>query len=146
MGRVVVTDYFNFPMPSIRDALGDLATPGSCGCGKISLPSFRDSTRNIRQTFRHPDGHRLSFADFSGVIREAGFVPQYQFRQRAVGAFELRCVPTKETDQGRFEDYMHRSFIEASGFEVSIALVVETSLSREPSGKFFLFKSDVRDG
>jgi phenylacetate-CoA ligase len=143
LGRVVITDYFNRRMPMIRYDIGDMAARGQCDCGKIATVSLQKLIGKIRHTVKHPDGRRLSFADFGGVIRESGSVRQFQLVQNSVDDFQFRFVAQEDTDLAEFKETIRRGFVEEFGFEAEIDFQQESLLKRESSGKFFLFKSMV---
>src|SRR6185436_9202776 len=70
-GRVVLTSFYNFAMPLIRYAVGDLAVAahGPCPCGR-TLPRLATILGRQRNIFTFPDGSQHSPWKWRPAFRE----------------------------------------------------------------------------
>ena len=143
-GRVVITGLYNYAMPYIRYAIGDVAVAGAspCGCGR-SLPMIE-----------RVEG-RYAMPSFSGMAHASGraagsrakcvaFVPfqQYQMVQLDHERIEFRYIPDgsgREPDLAGLSAYA-RKMMHPS---VEMTVVAMDALPRGPSGKFEDFMSLV---
>jgi len=99
-GEVVCTSLFNFAMPLIRYAVGDLAVPSDekCPCGR-SLPLIRAIEGRRDSLLFLCDGRILSprfFTIAMSMFRFYNFIDQYRIVQRKINYFEI-YVKTKES-------------------------------------------------
>jgi phenylacetate-CoA ligase len=94
-GRVVLTGLYNYAMPFIRYAIGDVALAGTgpCRCGR-SLPVISQVEGRTRNAFIFRDGTRI-WPRGRLVRQMRGYVPfvQYQLVQLDYDRIELRYVP-----------------------------------------------------
>jgi phenylacetate-CoA ligase len=142
-GQVVLTGFYNYAMPFIRYAIGDIATPGPehCTCG-LTLPVIAQVEGRTRHAFVFEDGAR--FWPRMGNFDISPFVAcrEFQLVQVDHRNLELRYVPA---DVGRAPDtaglaaYV-RDKIHPS---VSVALVPTEAIPKGPGGKFTPFISMV---
>lgn len=98
MGRVVITDYYNFQSPLIRYEIGDYATKGKCTCN-LKYPSFSSIYGKIRGALLHRNGNRITFTDLSVSIRDIEGIEQYQVIQEDVENFTMKIVCDKNIDK-----------------------------------------------
>jgi phenylacetate-CoA ligase len=94
-GNVVLTGLYNYAMPFIRYAIGDVAVAGTgpCPCGR-SLPVIAQVEGRTRNAFLFRDGTR-AWPRGQLVRQMKAFVPfaQYQLVQLDYERIELRYVP-----------------------------------------------------
>ena len=143
-GRVVITGLYNYAMPFIRYAVGDVAVAGTgpCTCGR-SLPVIDRVEGRIRNAFVFRDGTRVWPRGW--LAREMGaFVPfrQYQMVQLDHERIEFRYVPD---GSGRQPDLAGLSAYARKMMHPSVEMIVVAmdALPRGPSGKFEDFISLV---
>ena len=105
VGNVVVTDLYNYGMPFVRYASGDQAVAGfsQCRCGR-GLPLLHEVRGRKLDVLRTPDGRSLPGEFFPHLMKDYGWVRQFQVVQPAMDQLELRVVlgPTwNESDQAK---------------------------------------------
>lgn len=92
VGRVLVTDLHNLAAPMIRYAVGDHAVAGPpCRCGR-GLPTLTRIMGRTRNMIVKPDGTRHWPLTGYKQFRDIAPIRQYQFRQHAIDAIEVRLV------------------------------------------------------
>ena len=144
LGRVVVTGLYNYAMPFIRYAIGDVAAwaTAPCPCGR-GLPLIAQVEGRTRSAFVFADGRRVW-----PRLREArniqGLVSSREFQMVQIDCqrIELRYVPD---GSGRAPDTdglaaFAREKLHPS---VEIILVPLETMSRGPGGKFEQFISQL---
>lgn len=141
VGRLVVTPLHAFAMPLLRYAIGDLARlggPASCGRG---LPVLAEVLGRERQMVRLPNGtmHYPNFRSFT-----AGFdkIRQFQLVRKSETLLEMRMVaraPLDQAEANRMTLRIHERF----KFPFEVTFIYMDVIPREPSGKFFDFKTEV---
>ena len=106
-GEILYTSLFNYAMPLIRYAVGDLGVPSDdeCSCGVV-LPLMKNVEGRTDSLIRLPNGSLLSPRIFSGAID--GFdlfneIDEYKLVQKKVDQLRLLVVrkPSK-TDKDMF--------------------------------------------
>jgi phenylacetate-CoA ligase len=92
-GEVVITDLFNYGMPFIRYANGDMATPSAtaCACGR-GLPTLTRVEGRVLDAIRTPDGHILPGEFFPHMLKEVPGVQRFQLVQRQLDRLDLAIV------------------------------------------------------
>jgi phenylacetate-CoA ligase len=139
VGQIVITDYVNRAMPFIRYAIGDLAAPVRCDCGKIDLPALTRLLGKQRGLLRHPDGHYVFSTELSPHIRDSAEVRQYQVIQQAPARFLLRVIAREGADTAAFETRMRELFMGHFGAGTDMAFDWCTDIPRLPGGKYMEF-------
>ncbi len=139
VGQIVITDYVNRAMPFIRYAIGDLAAPVRCDCGKIDLPALTRLLGKQRGLLRHPDGHYVFSTELSPHIRDSAEVRQYQVIQQAPARFLLRVIARDGADAALFETRMRELFTLHFGLATELAFDWCTDIPRLPGGKYMEF-------
>jgi phenylacetate-CoA ligase len=141
IGEVVVTPIYNFAMPLIRYATGDLAEtradaqaqPGPCGCGR-TLPTIRRILGARRNTL-HFVGRAPCQPDVdSQVLVEALGAQEWQLVQVGAKEVEVRFIsewPDDQTDRRAAGRHV-RGTLPA---DVSIAVVRAATTSSRRSGR-----------
>ena len=143
VGRVVITDYFNRRMPLLRYEIGDLAATGECDCGAIATPSLCKLIGKLRHNVLYSDGKRRPFTPFAYALRGHSEIRRFQLIQHAVHGFDLHVVGRPGLQPEELRVAIQTEFSDIIGTDVSVALHTDASMEREPSGKFFIFKSLV---
>jgi phenylacetate-coenzyme A ligase PaaK-like adenylate-forming protein len=139
VGQIVITDYFNRAMPFIRYAIGDLAAPVRCECGKIELPALTRLLGKQRGLLRHPDGHYVFSTELSPHIRDSIEVRQYQVIQHAPTRFLLRVIARDGADAAAFEVRMRELFTLHFGVTTELVFDWCADIPRLPGGKYMEF-------
>jgi phenylacetate-CoA ligase len=139
VGQIVITDYVNRAMPFIRYAIGDLAAPVRCDCGKIDLPALTHLLGKQRGLLRHPDGHYVFSTELSPHIRDSAEVRQYQVIQQAPARFLLRVIAREGAETTAFENRMQELFTLHFGATTELAFDWCTDIPRLPGGKYMEF-------
>ena len=139
VGQIVITDYFNRAMPFIRYAIGDLAAPVRCECGKIELPALTRLLGKQRGLLRHPDGHYVFSTELSPHIRDSIEVRQYQVIQHAPARFLLRVIARDGADAAAFEVRMRELFTLHFGVTTELVFDWCADIPRLPGGKYMEF-------
>lgn len=132
VGQLVFTDYFNRGMPLIRYAIGDLAAFGRCPCGRIPLPAFSQVLGKVRESLLHLDGRRVSFIEFSIVLRDLPGVRQFQVIQETLRRFTVNVVAPRNIDAE-----IRAAFLREFGYPPHVKIRYVKEIPRHPSGKFF---------
>ena len=145
-GRVVVTGLYNFAMPFIRYAIGDVAVAGGrqCPCGR-SLPIIETVLGRTRNAFVFRDGSQV-WPRGSTVRPMHAFVPfrRYQLVQLDFERIELRYEPDgseREPDLAGLNDYARRAIHPS----VQVSAVAVEQLLPGSGGKLEEFVSHIAD-
>ena len=144
LGRVVLTGLYNYAMPFIRYAIGDVASwaTAPCQCGR-SLPVIAQVEGRTRSAFVFRDGKRMWPRSWDARDMRA-FVPfrEFQMVQLDHERIEFRYVPD---GSGRAPDLEGLAAFAHARLHpsVEIILVPLDALPRGPSGKFEQFLSLV---
>jgi phenylacetate-CoA ligase len=145
LGQVVLTGLYNYAMPFIRYAIGDVATAGpqACVCGR-TLPVIAQVEGRTRYAFLFPDGTRVwpRLWDFD----VSGFVScrEFQLAQVDRQKVEFRYVPddaTRVPDAAGLADYVRRKLHPSAEIE----LVKMDRIPRGRGGKLEPFVSAAAD-
>lgn len=137
IGRVVLTDLYNYASPIIRYENGDYAEVGPrCSCGR-NLPTLKRIMGRERNMIRLPDGRcywpTTGFREFSRVAQ----VRQYQFIQRTLEAIEVRLVVDESPLNKAQEDALSEIINQWIGHQFFYEFVYfQQAMPRQPSGKF----------
>jgi phenylacetate-CoA ligase len=145
-GRVVLTGLYNFAMPFIRYAIGDVAVAGGrqCPCGR-TLPIIETVLGRTRNMFVFRDGSRI-WPRASMVRPMHAFVPfkRYQLVQLDFEKIEFRYEPDgsgRKADLAGLNDYARRALHPS----VEITMLAVEELTPGPGGKLEEFVSHVAD-
>jgi hypothetical protein len=135
-GQIVITDYFNRRTTMIRYALGDLAAPATCGCGKIDLPAMTNIIGKVRGVLKHSDGRAVIFTGLSPMFRDSPEIRQFQVVQPALGRFQIKFVPREGMDLQPFRDRVLERFRREFGEGVDLEFEPCEAIPRSAGGKF----------
>lgn len=139
VGQVVITDYFNRRMPLIRYAIGDLAAPARCPCGKIDLPAITQLLGKQRGLLKHPDGHWVFSTELSPHIRDTPGIRQYQVEQLSPTHFTFRAIAQDGADITVVQDNIRSHFVRLFGQSLQMDFDWRTEIPRLPGGKYMEF-------
>lgn len=139
VGQIVITDYFNRKMPLIRYAIGDLAAPVVCPCGRIPLPALTRLLGKSRGLLRHPDGGHVFSTELSAPIRDTPGIRQYQVQQTALDHFLVRAIAREGADKPVMEARVRAVFIKNFGAGVTVSYDWCEEIPRLPGGKYMEF-------
>ena len=144
VGRVVLTSFYNYAMPFIRYAIGDVAVmaEGPCRCGR-SLPVISQVLGRTRCAFVFGDGTRV-WPRGSDALAIRAFVPHREFQmvQLDFRRIEFRYVPDgadRAPDAAAVDAYIRRKFHPSA----EAVLVPMETIPRGPGGKLESFVSMV---
>jgi phenylacetate-CoA ligase len=132
IGRVVITDYFNYEMPLIRYEIGDLAAYASCPCGKISLPALSNILGKVRGCLKQRDGTLIPYIGLSVAMRDLPGLIQFQVIQEELEKFTVKIAARNKLDAE-----INAVFLKEFGYAPDIIVDYVDSIPRDPSGKFF---------
>jgi phenylacetate-CoA ligase len=146
IGQVVVTGLYNYAMPFIRYAIGDvaIAAEGPCACGR-GLPVLAQILGRTRNAFVFEDGKRvwLRINDAQAI---GEFVPfrEFQMVQTDRRQIEFRYIPD---GSGRAPDLAGLDALVRTRIHPSAAikLIPMQAITRGPGGKLEPFITLVAD-
>lgn len=139
VGQLVITDYTNRRMPLIRYALGDLAAPISCPCGKIPLPALTQLLGKQRGILKHPNGGRVFSTELSADIRDTPGIRQFQVIQHSATRIELRLIARLDAQIVEAEHSLRALFARVFGLALQLDFTWCDEIPRLPGGKYMEF-------
>jgi phenylacetate-CoA ligase len=146
VGQVVLTGFYNYAMPFIRYAIGDVAVAAQdpCPCGR-GLPVIAQVLGRTRCAFVFADGTRVWPRNWDGRAMR-GFVPfrEFQMVQLDHRRIEFRYVSDgtdQPVDRAGLDTYV-RTKIHPSA---EVVLVPMEAIPRGPGGKLDPFVSLISD-
>lgn len=135
MGRLVVTDLFNFGMPMIRYEIGDMAIAAdrACACGS-PLPLVEKILGRDRDILYDSAGNPKPGYLFVEAINDLDLAAQFQVIQTDRHRLLVRVVKQTagELDLRRLGD----RFRDILGESVQVVFEHTDDIARDPSGKF----------
>ncbi|HKT29386.1 phenylacetate--CoA ligase family protein [Dyella sp.] len=142
-GDVVITDLFNYGMPFVRYANGDMATASAerCSCGR-GLPLLARIEGRILDAIRTPGGHVLPGEFFPHMLKDVPGLQRFQLVQRRLDRLDLSIVRGAGFDDASLE-YIHHEVDKVLGDSVQLHchFVDEIPLTR--SGKMRVTVSEL---
>lgn len=145
IGQVVVTGLYNYAMPFIRYAIGDVATAGPefCACGR-SLPVIAQVEGRTRHAFLFKDGTRVWPRSWNFQVENFVSCREFQLVQIDRERVEFRYVPD---ESGRPPDYagLGAHLQERLHPSAVVSIVPMDAIPRGRGGKFDPFLSQVAD-
>lgn len=96
VGRIVVTDLFNYAFPMIRYDTGDLGVMDDGGAGE--MPKLKEIYGRVRDCVYTTDGRLLSPARISVTMWGAAGVRQWQFIQEGRALYVLKLNGDRSAD------------------------------------------------
>ncbi|KPK69347.1 hypothetical protein AMJ71_03145 [candidate division TA06 bacterium SM1_40] len=136
-GEILVTDLFNYGMPLLRYAIGDLGRwdGDGCGCG-AGLPALAQVSGRVTDSILTPDGTLVSGAALTVylVADRPGF-KQLQVVQERLEGVTVRIVPSESYTESDME-YLRRQLRRFLGTSMKIDYRFESEIPKEASGKY----------
>jgi phenylacetate-CoA ligase len=141
-GAIVVTSLYNYGMPLIRYRLGDTGKllSGRCRCGR-TLPLMAPGFGRSVDTFRLPDGARVSPYTLINAVEVLPDIRQFQIVQESAAGVAVAVVPGPGFDDRSIRSV--RSVLAPHLPGVTIEVRSVESIPREPSGKYRMALSRV---
>ena len=151
-GEVVFTSLFNYAMPLLRYAIGDLGSPSDdvCSCGR-TLPLMKMVEGRKDSVLTLPGGRTVSPMIFNFVMSSFKYyaeVEQFHIKQRKVDLFEvsLKMVDGWKAESEVIQEFENhiRKFDDFAN-DVRFDVVVVDEIARSPTGKLLSVSSDLTD-
>lgn len=134
IGRVVVTDLYNYAMPLIRYDLGDLAISNNNPEELLFLEQFSGRTAG---SIMNTNGARVSNVTFSGAIEPYTGIVRYQIIQKSVNEYTFKYVGEISDDEEKsLKDRLHKCL----GEDGDINILVVDKIDVEKNGKYKVTK------
>lgn len=142
-GEVVITDLFNYGMPFIRYANGDMATASteSCGCGR-GLPLLSRVDGRVLDAIRTPAGHVLPGIFFPHMMKDVKGVQRFQLVQRQLDRLDLSIVRAADFDETSLA-YIRREVAKVLGDSVQLDCHFVDDIPLTSSGKMRVTVSEL---
>ncbi len=139
VGKILITDLYNYAMPLIRYDIGDMAVfhRGHCGCG---LPSERlDIQGRLQDCLVAGDGTVLTPDRVVDTVLERPDVLGFQVELRNGGRLHLQVVP--RGSNGADLQGVCAALGKLLGSQVEISARTVSTILPEPGGKFRFVKN-----
>ena len=142
-GEAIITDLFNYGMPFIRYATGDLITASTdqCPCGR-GLPLISQVEGRLLDAIRTPDGRILPGMFFPFLLKEVPGVAQYQIVQRRLDRLDLNLVRGKAFNDDSLA-MIHREIRKVLGDSIEVNCQFVDTIPLTRSGKTRLTISEL---
>ncbi|HXD37977.1 MAG TPA: phenylacetate--CoA ligase family protein [Rhodanobacter sp.] len=142
-GEVVITDLFNYGMPFLRYANGDMATAatGACSCGR-GLPLLSRVDGRVLDAIRTPSGHVLPGEFFPHMLKDVPGVQRFQLVQRQLDRLDLAIVRGADFDEASLA-YIRREVAKVLGGSVELDCRFVDDIPLTPSGKLRVTVSEL---
>jgi phenylacetate-coenzyme A ligase PaaK-like adenylate-forming protein len=135
-GQVVVTDYFNRVSPFLRYAVGDIATPVACDCGRIQLPAMTRIVGKVRGTLKDHAGRPVLFSGMATMFRDSPEIRQFQVLQSATDRLLVRYVPRADVPLEPFFERVRARFAQDLGGQPQVEFEAFEDIPRSAGGRF----------
>jgi phenylacetate-CoA ligase len=145
VGEIVVTNLTNYAMPMLRYNLEDLGTflEGSCTCDLASFPLMRLATGRMIDFIMLPDGRRFPAHEVAHTLHAWRYqLKQFQVIQTTRENLLIQLVEGIDFQPTMIDD-IHSEFAKMLGPDMKITIRLVDEISREKSGKFKAFKSQL---
>jgi phenylacetate-CoA ligase len=142
-GDVVITDLFNYGMPFVRYANGDMATAssGRCACGR-GLPLLARVDGRVLDAIRTPAGHVLPGEFFPHMLKDVAGLQRFQLVQRRLDRLDLSIVRGAGFDDTSM-DYIRREIRKVLGESVQLDCHFVDDIPLTRSGKLRVTVSEL---
>lgn len=142
VGQVVVTPLWNFAMPMIRYAVGDLAELGeACPCGR-GLPVLKRILGRTRDMIVYPDGRKAWALIGEFNYTDIPVLQQFQVVQHATDDVEFKVVADRELTAAE-RDRLRAWFHHRCGHPFPVRFTYHPEISRSAGGKFQDFRCEI---
>jgi phenylacetate-CoA ligase len=148
-GEIVYTSLFNYAMPFIRYAIGDVGVPSNdeCPC-KRSLPLMKVVEGRKDSFLAMPNGRLLSPRVFTNAMSKFfEKIVQYRVVQKKVDLFEINIQLKEKTCEDALKSEIVGYLRSVLSFGSNIAVVVNVvdDLQIDKSGKLMTVISEIRN-
>ena len=142
-GDVVITDLFNYGMPFVRYANGDMATASGdrCACGR-GLPLLTRVDGRVLDAIRTPAGHVLPGEFFPHMLKDVAGLQRFQLVQRRLDRLDLSIVRGTDFDDASL-DYIRREVNKVLGDSVQLDCHFVDDIPLTRSGKLRVTVSEL---
>ena len=142
-GDVVITDLFNYGMPLLRYANGDVATAatGTCACGR-GLPLLARVDGRKLDAIRTPAGHVLPGEFFPHMLKDVPGLRRFQLVQRQLDRLDLAIVRDDAFDDDSLA-YIRREVAKVLGDSVALDCRFVDDIPLTRSGKLRVTVSEL---
>lgn len=143
IGRVILTDLFNYAMPLIRYEIGDLAAllVESDVERDIGFPRFDKILGRDRDIIVATDGTKRPGYLFVEEISDAGLDAKFQIVQKSIGSVEVRVV--SESIESKAVANITKRFEALLGRGGKVDFIRVDDIPRDPSGKYRYVVSEL---
>jgi phenylacetate-CoA ligase len=146
LGRVVITDLFNYVMPFINYDIGDFAVTGkACSCGR-GLPTLERIEGRVSEVIRKPGGGVVSPSTLESFLLDvcfaAPYVWEYQAIQDGPDSICLKLVPTSIYSE-EFATKLKEDLAEFLGPGMNVSIETHDRIDLQSSGKRLIIKSEI---
>ncbi|HUH30751.1 MAG TPA: phenylacetate--CoA ligase family protein [Rhodanobacter sp.] len=142
-GEVVITDLFNYGMPFLRYANGDMATASSarCACGR-GLPLLARVDGRVLDAIRTPAGHVLPGEFFPHMLKDVPGLERFRLVQRQLDRLDLSIVRGPGFDDASLA-YIRREVNKVLGDSIELRCDFVDEIPLTPSGKLRVTVSEL---
>jgi phenylacetate-CoA ligase len=142
-GEVVITDLFNYGMPFVRYANGDMATATSarCECGR-GLPLLSRVDGRVLDAIRTRAGHVLPGEFFPHMLKDVPGLERFQVVQRQLDQLDLAIVRGTGFDESSLA-YIRREVAKVLGDSIELHCRFVDHIPLTPSGKLRVTVSEL---
>lgn len=142
-GEVVITDLFNYGMPFLRYANGDMATASSarCACGR-GLPLLERVDGRVLDAIRTPAGHVLPGEFFPHMLKDVPGLERFRLVQHRLDQLDLSIVRNSGFDDTSLA-YIRREVTKVLGDSVKLHCHFVDDIPLTPSGKLRVTVSEL---
>jgi len=142
-GEVVITDLFNYGMPFLRYANGDMATATTarCACGR-GLPMLESVDGRVLDAIRTPAGHVLPGEFFPHMLKDVRGLERFRLVQRRLDRLDLSIVRNSGFDDSSLA-YIRREVHKVLGDSVALHCHFVDDIPLTPSGKLRVTVSEL---
>jgi phenylacetate-CoA ligase len=151
-GEIVCTSLFNYAMPFIKYAVGDVGIPSDdeCPCG-ITLPLMKVIEGRKDSLLTLPDGRLLSPRTFTiamNMFESTKDIEQFRVIQRKTNLFEIHI---KKKTEAINEKTMEKNLVihlqkmlNLKNEDIKLEIIFDKEISIDKTGKYSAVVSDLR--
>lgn len=134
IGRIVVTDLFNYAMPMIRYDTGDIASMVNKSQCEENIPILNNLEGRKLDMLYNTSGKRLSFFAIDEIFYDLSYVVQYQLIQKTQKDFTVNLVCTDKSIVEKEKVILRLK--DTFGEDANIELIYLEGIPVMNSGKF----------
>jgi len=143
--EIILTDLYNYAMPFIRYAVGDMGaiTDEQCSCGR-GLPLMKSLQGRIGDFITTPDGKKIHGEFFSHIFWGMTSFMQFQIVQESLDNLVIKVVPYSTADQSKLQEEVQRISeivrMRTGAMNVNIKFVDEIPTTKAGKWRFIISK------